>query len=98
MKQNANIYTVLLILSFLATFVGCLFLYFEMSAYDMQKSVPSDLKAPTGMPALLAPEEQAPPTPDDSPAPDDSGAAPEGGDPADAPPNPADAPAELPAE
>ena len=82
MKQNANIYTVMLILSFLATFVGCLFLYFEMSAYDMEKSVPSALKAPTGMPALVAPEEQAPP------APDDAGAAPEGGDAADAPAEP----------
>ena len=82
MKQNANIYTVMLILSFLATFVGCLFLYFEMSAYDMEKSVPAALKAPVGMPAPLSPEEQAPS------AADDSGAAPEGGDPVDAPAEP----------
>ncbi|HEX3727101.1 MAG TPA: hypothetical protein VHV08_12690 [Pirellulales bacterium] len=33
-KPKANIYTVLLILSFLAILVGCLCLYFEMKAYN----------------------------------------------------------------
>jgi hypothetical protein len=50
MKQNLNVYTVMLILAFLATVIGCLFLYLEMRAYDMQKTVPGDLKAPTGVP------------------------------------------------
>jgi hypothetical protein len=33
-KPKANIYTVLLILSFVAILVGCLCLYGEMKAYD----------------------------------------------------------------
>jgi hypothetical protein len=51
MKQYANVYTVMLILSFLATAIGCLFLYLEMRAYDMQRTVPADLKAPTVVPS-----------------------------------------------
>jgi hypothetical protein len=50
MKQYANVYTVMLILSFLATLIACLFLYLEMRAYDMQKTVPAELKAPTTLP------------------------------------------------
>jgi hypothetical protein len=50
MKQYANVYTVMLILAFLATVIACLFLYLEMRAYDMQKTVPADLKAPTTLP------------------------------------------------
>ena len=50
MKQNLNVYTVMLILAFLATVIGCLFLYLEMCAYDMDKTVPGDLKAPTSVP------------------------------------------------
>jgi hypothetical protein len=48
MKQNANIYTVMLILSFIATLIGCLFLFLEMRAYDMEIKVPQNLKAPLG--------------------------------------------------
>jgi hypothetical protein len=33
-KPKANIYTVLLILSFVAIVIGCLCLYGEMKAYD----------------------------------------------------------------
>ena len=33
-KPKANIYTVLLALSFVAIVIGCLMLYAEMSAYD----------------------------------------------------------------
>jgi hypothetical protein len=51
MKQDLNVYTVMLILAFLATVIGCVFLYLEMRAYDMQKTVPSDLRAPTSLPA-----------------------------------------------
>ena len=50
MKQQANIYTVMLILSFIATLIGCIFLFLEMRTYDMQRKVPADLKAPTGPP------------------------------------------------
>jgi hypothetical protein len=50
MKQDLNVYTVMLILALLATLIGCLFLFLEMRAYDMQKTVPGDLKAPTGLP------------------------------------------------
>ena len=35
-KQKANIYTVLLILSFVAVLIGCLSLYLEMSAYSFE--------------------------------------------------------------
>ena len=38
-KPTANIYTVLLVLSFVAILTGCLCLYLEMSAYNF------DLKA-----------------------------------------------------
>jgi hypothetical protein len=51
MKQDVNIYTVMLMLSFLATVIACLFLYFELRTYDMQRQVPPELKAPTALPA-----------------------------------------------
>jgi hypothetical protein len=51
MKQDLNVYTVMLILAFLATMIGCVFLYLEMRAYDMQKTVPADLRAPTTLPS-----------------------------------------------
>jgi hypothetical protein len=50
MKQDLNVYTVMLILAFLATVIGCLFLFLEMRAYDMQKTVPADLRAPAALP------------------------------------------------
>jgi hypothetical protein len=55
-KQTANIYTMLLVLTFLALVVGCIFLYLEMKAYDMQVRVPPELHVsqavwPWGQPA-----------------------------------------------
>jgi hypothetical protein len=46
-KQTANIYTMMLIMAFLAVCVGCLFLVLEMNAYDgvLKPHVPSDAKA-----------------------------------------------------
>ncbi len=35
-KPPANIYTVLLVLSFVAVLIGCLSLYLEMSAYNFE--------------------------------------------------------------
>ncbi len=35
-KPKANIYTVLLVLSFVAILTGCLCLYLEMSAYNFE--------------------------------------------------------------
>jgi hypothetical protein len=46
LKQSANIYTMLLILSFIFVLIGCLFLFLEMKAYDLTIKVPPDDKAP----------------------------------------------------
>jgi hypothetical protein len=46
LKQSANIYTMLLILSFLAVAIGCLFMFLEMKSYDLHVTVPPDAKAP----------------------------------------------------
>ncbi|HEY2892866.1 MAG TPA: hypothetical protein VGJ16_01590 [Pirellulales bacterium] len=35
-KPKANIYTVLLVLAFVAVLIGCLALYGELSAYDFK--------------------------------------------------------------
>ncbi|MEX2141801.1 MAG: hypothetical protein WD894_21225 [Pirellulales bacterium] len=51
MKQDVNIYTVMLMLSFLATVIACLFLYFELRTYDMERQVPPELRAPTSLPS-----------------------------------------------
>jgi hypothetical protein len=51
MKQDINIYTVMLMLSFLATTIACLFLYFELRTYDMERQVPTQLRAPATLPA-----------------------------------------------
>ena len=45
-KQSANIYTMLLILTFLAITIGCLFLYLEMREYGMSIKVSGDAKVP----------------------------------------------------
>jgi hypothetical protein len=47
-KQTANIYTMMLILAFLAVCIGCLFLILEKSAYDgvLKTSVSPDAKVP----------------------------------------------------
>ena len=45
LKQSANIYTMLLILSFLAVAIGCLFMFLEMKSYDLHVTVPPDAKA-----------------------------------------------------
>jgi hypothetical protein len=59
MKQDLNIYTVMLMLSFLATLIACLFLFFEFQTYG-SRTVPSDLKAPLAPPPDLD-SLQAPP-------------------------------------
>jgi hypothetical protein len=46
LKQSANIYTMLLILSFIFVLIGSLFLFLEMKAYDLTIKVPPDDKAP----------------------------------------------------
>ena len=51
MKQDINIYTVMLMLSFLATMIACLFLYFELRTYDMERQVPPQFRAPATLPA-----------------------------------------------
>jgi hypothetical protein len=51
MKQQANIYTMMLILSFVATLIACVFLFLEMRAYEMQRKVPADLKVPATLPS-----------------------------------------------
>jgi hypothetical protein len=45
-KQTANIYTVLLILSFLFIAVGCLFFFLEMKSYDLSIKVTPEAKVP----------------------------------------------------
>ncbi len=51
MKQHANVYTMMLILAFLALVVGSIFLFLEMQQYGGGKTwaVPPDLKAPMVM-------------------------------------------------
>jgi hypothetical protein len=56
MKQHANVYTMMLILAFLALVVGSIFLFLEMRAYDMQTKPPANLKAPTVMIQPVAPQ------------------------------------------
>jgi hypothetical protein len=46
LKQSANIYTMLLILSFLAVVIGCLFMFLEMKSYDLNVKVSPDARAP----------------------------------------------------
>jgi hypothetical protein len=46
-KQSANIYTMMLIIAFLAVSIGCLFLFLEMKAYDgLSTKVSPDAKVP----------------------------------------------------
>ncbi len=61
-KQTANIYTMLLILTFLAITIGCLFLFLEMKAYDMSIKVSADAKVPPPPPPkeTTQPETPAP--------------------------------------
>jgi len=44
MKHTANIYTMMMILSFLALLLGCVFLSLEMSAYEWKITIPPDAK------------------------------------------------------
>ncbi len=55
LKQSANIYTMMLILSFLAVAIGCLFMFLEMKSYDLNVKVPPDAKSPQ---ALYSPPQQ----------------------------------------
>ncbi|MDX1965364.1 MAG: hypothetical protein SFX18_19620 [Pirellulales bacterium] len=50
-KQKANVYTVMLVISFLCLTLGSVFLYFEMQTYapnptDTPWKVPGELKSP----------------------------------------------------
>ncbi len=63
-KQSANIYTMLLILTFLAITIGCLFLYLEMREYGMSIKVSGDAKVPPPPPPKEAPEPEPAATPD----------------------------------
>jgi hypothetical protein len=46
-KQSANIYTMMLIIAFLAVTIGCIFLFMEMKAYDgLSTKVSPDAKVP----------------------------------------------------
>jgi hypothetical protein len=54
MKQHANVYTMMLILAFLALVVGSIFLFLEMRTYDMEIKPPANLKAPMAMVQPLA--------------------------------------------
>jgi len=58
LKQSANVYTMLLILSFIFVLIGCLFLFLEMKAYDLTIKVPLDDKAPP-VQAFWSPAEQS---------------------------------------
>jgi hypothetical protein len=60
-KQSANIYTMLLILTFLAVSIGCLFLYLEMREYGMSIKVSGDAKVPPPPRPKAAPEPAAEP-------------------------------------
>jgi hypothetical protein len=76
-KQTANIYTVMLILSFVFIAIGCLFLFLELKAYDgLTTKVAADAKVPLAPPppeqeATPPVQEGAPATPasNDTPAP-----------------------------
>jgi len=46
-KQTANIYTMMMIIAFLAVTIGCIFLFMEMKAYDgLNTKVTPDAKVP----------------------------------------------------
>ena len=59
-KQSANIYTMLLILTFLAISIGSLFLYLEMREYGMSIKVSGDAKVPPPPPPKAVPEPEQP--------------------------------------
>jgi len=42
-KQSAGVYTMLLIISFIALCVGCVLLYLEMERYNFEYRVPANL-------------------------------------------------------
>ena len=50
LKQSADIYTMMLVLSLLFVMIGCLFLFLEMKSYEgLTTKVPPDAKAPQAM-------------------------------------------------
>ena len=50
LKQSADIYTMMLVLSLLFVMVGCLFLFLEMKSYEgLTTKLPPDAKAPQAM-------------------------------------------------
>ncbi len=88
-KQTGNIYTVMLILSFVFVAIGCLFLFLEMKAYDgLSTRVAAEAKVPPP-PALSEPGDAAAPGAD---TPSPTNAIPTS-PPADAPAAPATPPA-----
>jgi hypothetical protein len=54
-KEPASIYTMLLFLSMLAMVLGCIFLFLEMKAYNMQIKVPADAQGSWQAPAIASP-------------------------------------------
>ena len=53
-KQKANIYLMLLILSFLALVIGCVFCALEMASYDWKIKPPRTSYVPAQTTAILA--------------------------------------------
>ena len=47
-KQSANVYTMMMIIAFLAVMIGCIFLFLEKNSYDglLKTSVSPDAKVP----------------------------------------------------
>jgi len=60
-KQSANVYTMMLIIAFLAVTIGCIFLFLEKNAYDgvLKTSVSPDAKVP--LPQSIGMQMDAPP-------------------------------------
>jgi hypothetical protein len=54
-KEPASIYTMMLFLSALALFLGCIFLFLEMKAYNMTIRVPADAQGSWQVPGISAP-------------------------------------------
>jgi hypothetical protein len=57
-KQPASIYTIMLFLSVLAMFLGCIFLALEMKAYDWNRQVPAGLQGSWQAPGISAAAER----------------------------------------
>ena len=56
LKQAANIYTAMLILAFVFVLIGCLFMFLEMKAYELQIKVPNDPNVKASMSMISPPD------------------------------------------